>query len=69
MVLPQLISELSPGGVLLGEAVGPVQAEVEVAPPERHMASAVIIIVLHRHRGGRAGNINAWYLNSHMVYL
>ncbi len=26
-------------------------------------------IVLHRHRGGRAGNINAWYLNTHMVYL
>jgi hypothetical protein len=27
------------------------------------------IAVLHRHRGGRAGNINAWYLNTHMVYL
>ncbi len=25
--------------------------------------------VLHRHRGGRTGNINAWYLNTHMVYL
>jgi hypothetical protein len=25
--------------------------------------------VLHRHRGGRTGNINAWYLSTHMVYL
>ncbi len=25
--------------------------------------------VSHRHRGGRTGNINAWYLNTHMVYL
>ncbi len=25
--------------------------------------------VLHRHRGGRTGNVNAWYLNTHMVYL
>jgi hypothetical protein len=28
-----------------------------------------VIIVLHRHRGGRMENINAWYLNTHMVYL
>ncbi len=25
--------------------------------------------VLHRHRGGRIQKINAWYLNTHMVYL
>jgi hypothetical protein len=25
--------------------------------------------VLHRHRGGRISKINAWYLNTHMVYL
>jgi hypothetical protein len=28
-----------------------------------------VVTVLHRHRGGRTGNINAWYLNTHMVYL
>jgi hypothetical protein len=33
-----------------------------------HLGSTVLV-VLHRHRGGRTGNINAWYLNTHMVYL
>jgi hypothetical protein len=27
------------------------------------------ILVSHRHRGGRIQKINAWYLNTHMVYL
>ncbi len=27
------------------------------------------ITVSHRHRGGRIQKINAWYLNTHMVYL
>ncbi len=26
-------------------------------------------IVSRCHRGGRMRNINAWYLNTHMVYL
>jgi hypothetical protein len=28
-----------------------------------------IVNVSHRHRGGRIQKINAWYLNTHMVYL
>ncbi len=31
--------------------------------------SIVSIIVPRCHRGGRMRNINAWYLNTHMVYL
>ncbi len=29
----------------------------------------LFVNVLHRHRGGRISKINAWYLNTHMVYL
>jgi hypothetical protein len=29
----------------------------------------VNVIVSRCHRGGRMRNINAWYLNTHMVYL
>jgi hypothetical protein len=36
---------------------------------DSNMRENALGTVLHRHRGGRAGNINAWYLNSHMVYL
>ncbi len=28
-----------------------------------------IVSVPYRHRGGRIQKINAWYLNTHMVYL
>jgi hypothetical protein len=27
------------------------------------------VVVTRCHRGGRMRNINAWYLNTHMVYL
>ncbi len=29
----------------------------------------IYVCVSHRHRGGRIQKINAWYLNTHMVYL
>ncbi len=29
----------------------------------------LITVVPYRHRGGRIQTINAWYLNTHMVYL
>ncbi len=31
--------------------------------------SMIVIGVTRCHRGGRMRNINAWYLNTHMVYL
>ncbi len=39
-----------------------------VAHPGR-LVSRPIISVSLCHRGGRMENINAWYLNTHMVYL
>jgi hypothetical protein len=48
-------------------------ANTECSPVEyvagSKLAVEVDLTVLHRHRGGRTGNINAWYLNTHMVYL
>jgi hypothetical protein len=43
-----------------------VLCEVVVAP--LHL-SILRISVSRRHRGGRMQKINAWYLNTHMVYL
>ncbi len=35
----------------------------------KQKARGCAIIVSRCHRGGRMRNINAWYLDTHMVYL
>jgi hypothetical protein len=46
----------------------------EVLSPKRFVQNRrnkrqIIVPVSLCHRGGRMENINAWYLNTHMVYL
>ena len=42
--LPELIGEGGPGRVPPGQAVGPVQAQVEVAPPAYHTLYKIITV-------------------------
>ncbi len=51
----------------------PQKASIRNFPPIGKYLSSVKmhddILVSLRHRGGRIQKINAWYLNTHMVYL
>ncbi len=49
------------------QAVNPPIGEVEKSVKDMIMSSVVTVSLCHR--GGRIQKINAWYLNTHMVYL